>query len=153
MGARRHSRRQQRHHQTTAPVMACAASRRCTGCWFDATRRSATLAACRLPAGALHPLREYARDPVAVSAGAARALAWAQRNGIGVPDDLAAIASNRDARYYHLGLSYCGPDWDTVGYQMAHAAIGDVPVARTSKGFISAAGTVVAKMTTPRDAR
>jgi hypothetical protein len=58
------------------------------------------------------------------------------------------VSLDNDPRFYHLGLTYCGPDWDTIGYQMAHAIIGDFPVARTSKGFIKTKAGVLEKLTT-----
>ncbi len=38
--------------------------------------------------------------------------------------------------YYHQGITCCTPDWDQMGYLMAHAMIGDFQVARTRKGFL-----------------
>ena len=49
---------------------------------------------------------------------------------------------------YHLGLSWCGIDFERTGCLMAHAVLNDIPVARTSKGFIRPVAMVVEKLTT-----
>lgn len=33
-------------------------------------------------------------------------------------------------------ISSCAPDWQQMGYLMAHGLMGDIPVARSSQGFI-----------------
>lgn len=50
---------------------------------------------------------------------------------------------DNDPRFFHKGLSYAGPDWEEVGYLMAHAIIRDFPIARTSGGFIRTRASVV----------
>jgi len=85
----------------------------------------------------------FQRDPEA-----ATALSWAKETGLNVPSDLAIISQERSPNYYHLGLTCCFPDYEQIGYQMAHAVIGDFPVAQTSKGFIRTNGLVVEKRTT-----
>ena len=49
----------------------------------------------------------------------------------------------RDPSLYHHGISSCGPDWRGIGYLMAHALVGSVPVARTSKGYLSTRAAMV----------
>ncbi|MBN1673476.1 MAG: GntR family transcriptional regulator [Kiritimatiellae bacterium] len=85
---------------------------------------------------------------------AAEALQWATDARIDVPRGLSLISSEHDPVYYHLGLTCCFPDYEQIGYQMAHALIGDVPIARTSKGFIRTRALLVDQLTTaPRGVR
>jgi DNA-binding transcriptional regulator YhcF (GntR family) len=79
---------------------------------------------------------------------AAAAIRWARERNINIPDDLSVIGLQSDPRYYSYGLTYCGPDWHTIGYQMAHALIRDFPVARTGKGFIRTSALMVERITT-----
>jgi hypothetical protein len=53
-----------------------------------------------------------------------------------------------DPAYYHLGLTYCYPDFARLGYLMAHALIGDFPVEKTTRGSIRMHTLVVEKLTT-----
>jgi hypothetical protein len=67
---------------------------------------------------------------------AAAALEYCRTMRIGVPDDVAMIGLENSPRRLHLGISSCVPDWRTMGYLMAHAILRDMPVARTSHGFL-----------------
>ncbi|MBD3392637.1 MAG: GntR family transcriptional regulator [Chitinivibrionales bacterium] len=71
----------------------------------------------------------------------------ARKAGLAVPRDVAVLSLEDDPRYYHLGISYCGPDHDQLGYLLAHALIGDIPIAKTSKGYIRTSGMVIEKLT------
>jgi hypothetical protein len=79
---------------------------------------------------------------------AAEALEWAVSSRIAVPDRLAVVGLENDPQYCHLGLSRFEPDMERIGYLMAHAIIGDIPVARTTMGFIRTTARVVEKLTT-----
>ncbi|MBD3239621.1 MAG: GntR family transcriptional regulator [Chitinivibrionales bacterium] len=81
---------------------------------------------------------------------AAEALGVAVDRGKRVPSDLSILCLEDDPYYYHLGLSYCGPDFDRIGYLMAHCLIGDIPVARSGQGLMSASAVLVDKQTTRR---
>lgn len=48
----------------------------------------------------------------------------------------------------HLGLSSCAPDWDTIGYLLAHAIVDDFPLEHTHRGFIRVPCPVVERSTT-----
>jgi hypothetical protein len=100
-------------------------------------------------------------DPVALPSGlrdgvlvcsdsgkAAAAHAEATRRKMRVPRDLSILTLDDDPHYYHQGISSCGPDFERVGYLMARAVLGDLPVARTSRGFIRSAGRVIERGTT-----
>jgi DNA-binding transcriptional regulator YhcF (GntR family) len=86
----------------------------------------------------------------ATDALAAEALNVLDRSGVKVPRDVAVLTFENSPEYLHLGLSACAPDWDLVGYLMAHALIGDFPLHRTHRGFIRIECPVVERLTTPR---
>jgi DNA-binding transcriptional regulator YhcF (GntR family) len=98
---------------------------------------------CREHAGARHWI--VSRDGMVSDA-----LRWAREHGVRIPQDVSIIGLQNDPRYYHLGISTCGPDWDAMGYVMAHAIIGDVKMARSQKGFLKVRAQVVNKLTTVR---
>lgn len=52
------------------------------------------------------------------------------------PRELSLLSFENNPLYYHQGITCCVPDWDQMGYLMAHAIIGDFQVARTRKGFL-----------------
>jgi DNA-binding transcriptional regulator YhcF (GntR family) len=82
------------------------------------------------------------------SSQAVRALNWAEKKGVKVPEDISIISLENYPRYLHHGLTFCGPDWDNIGYLMAHAIINDFPVEKTRQGFIRTRARVVEKLTT-----
>lgn len=82
---------------------------------------------------------------------AAEGLQWLQSRGIRVPQDMSVIGFQNDPRFYHLGISTCGPDWDSMGYTMAHALVGDVKLARSKKGFLKVRCHMVDKLTTAQN--
>jgi DNA-binding transcriptional regulator YhcF (GntR family) len=81
---------------------------------------------------------------------AAEAIDWLRARGRSVPADVAIVGFQNDPRYYHLGITTCGPDWDNMGYVMAHAIIGDLKLARSRRGFVKVRCSLVEKLTTPR---
>ena len=78
---------------------------------------------------------------------AAVALAWAQRRQIRLAGNIAIVSYENNPEFYHLGLTCCCPDYEQIGYQMAHTLINDFPVAHTSRGFIKANALVVPRRT------
>jgi DNA-binding transcriptional regulator YhcF (GntR family) len=85
----------------------------------------------------------FARDKMA-----AEGLQWLENQKISVPKDISVIGFENDPRYYHFGISTCGPDWDVIGYVMAHSIIGDVKMALTQKGFLKVRCNMLDKLTT-----
>ncbi len=77
-----------------------------------------------------------------------RALEWCRANRLRVPRDVSIVGLQNDPRHYHRGISACCPDWRTTGYLMAHAIIGDVPVARTAKGYLGTSAAILQRRTT-----
>lgn len=79
---------------------------------------------------------------------AAQALTWANTSGVDVPESLSIITTDHHAGFLHLGFTCCFPDFEQIGYQMAHALIGDRPITRTSKGLIRTRSLLVENKTT-----
>lgn len=79
---------------------------------------------------------------------AALALQWAHSVRVPVPGTLSMVSLDYDHRYCHLGLTRCEPDWDRIGYTMAHAIVGDMPLHRTTQGFLRVGARVIEKQTT-----
>ncbi len=79
---------------------------------------------------------------------AAQALQWCREHGVTVPDDLAIVAFENNPDFFHHSISTCIVDDETIGYQMAQSLIGDIPVARTSRGYIRPAAMVLERATT-----
>ncbi len=69
---------------------------------------------------------------------------------VSIPDEISIVSMEDNPRYYHLGLTACAPDWDLVGYLMAHAIIGDFPLERTHRRFIRVPCPAVERFTTPK---
>jgi DNA-binding transcriptional regulator YhcF (GntR family) len=78
------------------------------------------------------------------------ALEALESRGIAVPKMTSVVTLDDQPQYYHLGLTACSPDWDLVGYLMAHAIIGDFPLERTHRRFIRIPCPPVERFTTPR---
>ncbi len=81
---------------------------------------------------------------------AAEALSWLKGQGKRVPQDVSIACFQNDPQYYHLGITTCGPDWDNMGYVMAHALIGDMRLARSGRGFLKVRCRMMEKLTTAR---
>ncbi|MBD3242562.1 MAG: GntR family transcriptional regulator [Chitinivibrionales bacterium] len=80
---------------------------------------------------------------------AADALSWCEAHTVRVPWDLSILGTHNCPRHYHLGLSCCVADWRAIGYQLAHALIGDLPVERTRRGYIRTRARIIHRQTTP----
>jgi DNA-binding transcriptional regulator YhcF (GntR family) len=78
---------------------------------------------------------------------AVEACEWAREHGIDVPKTLSIIGLENSPRYYRHGLTTCAPDWETNGYLMAHCIIGDIPIAKTTKGFVATRARVLEQLT------
>ncbi len=80
---------------------------------------------------------------------AAEALDWARENRIRVPQDLAIISLVDDPGMTHRGISCCIADQEREGHLMAHVLIGDIPVRRTTKGYVRVDPEMRERLTTP----
>lgn len=73
---------------------------------------------------------------------------WALDHGVTLGEDLSLLSFENNPQYYHESISCCIPDWEQMGYLMAHSIIGDFPVARTHKGFVRVKADVLERGTT-----
>lgn len=80
---------------------------------------------------------------------AARCLAWCREHHRDVPGETAIAGVANSPRFYHLGISSFVADWRTIGYLMAHALIGDIPIERSSKGYVRTRVAMFSRLTTP----
>ncbi|MBN1671389.1 MAG: GntR family transcriptional regulator [Kiritimatiellae bacterium] len=78
---------------------------------------------------------------------ALRALAWARKRRLAVPADVSVVTLEDNPAFLTEGLAACCMDWNTTGYLMAHALIGDIPVNRTRKGFLRVRCRVIERFT------
>ena len=78
---------------------------------------------------------------------AAQALGWANATGRKVPQDLSLISLDNDPRFAHLGISRCLPEWEALGYVLAHCVIGDFKPQKTSHGFLRLPARVYSRLT------
>lgn len=64
-----------------------------------------------------------------------------------VPRDVGIVGLENDPAFLSRGLTTCVPDWDAVGYLWAHTLIGDIPIERSSKGFVNARAALYRRRT------
>ena len=76
------------------------------------------------------------------------AIQWCARNRVAVPKPVSIIALESGPVCIRSGISSCIEDWRTIGYQMAHALIGDIPVSRTRRGYLRLTATLLERRTT-----
>jgi hypothetical protein len=65
-----------------------------------------------------------------------------------IPEDIAIITLENDPQNIHLGISACSPDWDRLGYLMAHAIVNDFPIKRSGRGFLRVPVPIIHRQTT-----
>jgi DNA-binding LacI/PurR family transcriptional regulator len=82
------------------------------------------------------------------SAWAAEAIGWAKRMRINNPSRLSILSLENNPDFATLNLSYVDMQIERIGYLMAHAIIGDIPIERTTKGFVRVGARVVERVTT-----
>jgi DNA-binding transcriptional regulator YhcF (GntR family) len=84
--------------------------------------------------------------PVWVFAGdsdAVDALHWLEERGKRVPHDIELISLENGLQCRRYGITSCVVDWEGLGYLMAHALIGDIPIATTRRGLVWTDAVVV----------
>lgn len=67
-----------------------------------------------------------------------------------VPREISVLSLENSPAYYHLCASACAPDWDLIGYLMAHSIVGDFPLNKTSHGYLRIPCSVIHRSTTLR---
>lgn len=82
------------------------------------------------------------------AARASAGLEYARSVGLRVPEEVSVISLEDDPRYFHHGISYCGPDFDRLGYLMAHTLLGDIPAPHSRLGLLDAPGRIIHRETT-----
>ena len=73
---------------------------------------------------------------------------WCDRNDVTLPRDVSILAYKERPTCLLHGISVCREDWETTGYLMAHALIGDIPIARSRHGFIVTRARILRRQTT-----
>ncbi len=69
---------------------------------------------------------------------------------VAVPDRVSLLSLEDDPRFLHENISAAAPDWDQVGYLMAHALLGDLSLERTHRGFVRLPVPLTTRVTTPK---
>lgn len=113
------------------------------GSWLRSSLQVVPSLADGLRAGTSDDVWIFARDTDADAA-----LRWAHNGRVAVPSQVNVIGVQDDPRHYASAITYCGPDFETTGYLMAHAILGDLPVARTGRGYLRTPAHVVERQTT-----
>jgi DNA-binding LacI/PurR family transcriptional regulator len=85
----------------------------------------------------------FARDKDAASA-----QDYAASKRIRVPQDVGILSFGNDPQYFTRGISCCITDFDTMGYLMAHAIIGDIPLLKSTKGYVKTRAMILERRTT-----
>lgn len=75
------------------------------------------------------------------------ALTLCREQRIAVSKQLSIIGLENDPACFHLGISSCVPDWDGIGYLMAHALMRDFAIEKTGKGFIQTRAKMIYRTT------
>lgn len=79
---------------------------------------------------------------------AATAYSWCRNTRISMPEKVALLSLADNARSFADEISACIPDYDTIGYQIAHAIIGDLPVSLSRSGSLEMKAMVLERSTT-----
>lgn len=83
------------------------------------------------------------------AATACRALQWCKTQRIALPSDAAILCFDGDPSLNYRGIASCVPDRHTIGYLMAHALVGDIPIKRSRKGFLPTPAVLYERETMP----
>ncbi len=67
---------------------------------------------------------------------------------LSVPDDIELLTLESSVEHLAHGLSACAPDWDRIGYLMAHGIIRDFPIEKTHRRFIKLSCDTSLRLTT-----
>lgn len=104
------------------------------------------------------PCREFAEVYANVAGGdlwvfahdadAAAALDWAAGRGVDIPGTLSVVSLENDPAFLHRGITCCVRDWESAGYLLAHALLGDIPIARTRQGYVRTSALMLERRTT-----
>ncbi len=73
---------------------------------------------------------------------------WCRARGIAVPGRLALLEASADLFDLGSPVSSCSCDWRRTGYLIAHGILRDIPVDRTTRGFIPTRTVILERETT-----
>ncbi len=84
---------------------------------------------------------EFARNPQGLwvfgdDESAVCALAYCRSRHIAVPGRVKILGTANNPAFFEHSISCCAVDYDATGYLLAHAILRDIPVAKTTRGFI-----------------
>ena len=74
-------------------------------------------------------------------------LALLRTRRVAVPDAVSVVTLENSAKFLFQGITASAIDYDLVGYLMAHALIGDIPLRKSSRGFLSIDSGVIERLT------
>lgn len=78
---------------------------------------------------------------------AAEALAWAAEQRCAVPEKASIVSLENSPLGARKGIACCVPDYQNIGYILAHAIIGDIPLERTQRGFLRTRSLILERYT------
>jgi hypothetical protein len=78
----------------------------------------------------------------------AAALRCREAASLAIPGDVSVVSLENAPAYYHLSASACAPDWELIGYLMAHSIVGDFPLDKTSHGYLRIPCPLIHRSTT-----
>lgn len=74
---------------------------------------------------------------------------WCGAHHVPIPAGAAIVCFEDHPSLSHRGIASCIPDWSTIGYLMAHAVIGDIPLKRSRRGFLRTPAVLYERDTMP----
>lgn len=80
---------------------------------------------------------------------AERIVQWCTTNGIPLPTGTAVLCFDETPILSVRGIASCIPDWHTIGYIMAHALIGDIPIKKSHRGYLHTPAVLYERETMP----
>ena len=83
------------------------------------------------------------------AAAACRVVQWLNDNRVRMPSEAAVLCFDEDVSLARRGIASCVPDRHTIGYLMAHALIGDIPIKKSRQGFLRTPAILCERCTMP----
>ena len=74
---------------------------------------------------------------------------WCTSHHIRIPSSAAILTFDQSQLLQYRGIATCVPDWHTMGYLMAHALIGDIPMKKSRRGFLRTPAILYNRATLP----
>lgn len=78
---------------------------------------------------------------------AVEALRWCAARGVDVPGDRAVMGFENNPDFFSHGITSCILDKETIGYNLAHCLLNDIPVEQTTQGFVRMKARVLERAT------